>query len=465
MTKQNKMPPPTLSEDTKDTVTTARVNLYTDYPFFACLAQYMKPKGSWMVPTAGVSSKSDGADTRGAIFWLNPKFGEKCNIRDMVWILAHEVMHFVTATMSRQPEGANHMLWNVASDIAINYILSDREQGAGLPLPRPDVIKPLFGDEFAKYNGWVTEDIYYDLLREHQKNCPYCQQKMKQSGDQKDDQQNSGQGDNQKDDQSGDQQQSGGSGEDFGDSDYCPGPGGGKDYTSGEGNAKDGCFKGYWWDGSGSETTKDMSDEEIAEWKNRISSAAATARQAGKLSGDLSKFVTDLMQPRKDWRKLLRNATNRCLRKRWDWKKVGRRTAGRVRTPGKSPYLPTAVSYIDTSGSMSDEDITQAITEVSSIISLGGGKGILILGDAEVYYCGEMTVDGLRTLPVKRGGTDFRCVFDKITEEDIHPAIFIGFSDLEGPFPDNPPDFPVIWCRPEGWKSDAPWGKVIDIDL
>lgn len=436
---QGKMPAPKLEEETKDKVITARVNLYSDHPFFAQLAQYLQPRPSWTVPTAGVDSN--------ARFFLNPDFGKACNIKDMTFVVAHETMHLVTATCARMPEGADRNLWNIASDIAINYLIANKEHGAGIDLPRPEVIKPLYGGKFEKYWGWITEEIYYDLLRTKKK-CPGCQEANKQ--------QSGGQGN---------QPQSGGSGQpqdDDGD-----GEGQGQEGAGGEQHSDDCPFKGYWYDQSGSMCghAGGMSEEDIAEWKNRVANAAAEARNQGKLPGALGNFVTDLMQPKKNWRRELRMATNRALRKKYDWKKVSRRTAGMVRTPGKSPYMPEALMYMDTSGSMSDDDIREAINEMAEIVRLAGGKCTLILGDAEVYYVGEVNIKALTDLPVQRGGTNFIPVFEEIEARDLKPAIFIGFTDLEGPFPEFAPNYPVVWCRPSGYKAEAPWGRVIDIEL
>jgi len=157
---------PVLDQETKDKITTARVDLYTHFPFFAHLAQYLSANASWLVPTAGVTANNQ--------LFINPKFAKKCNVSDMIAILAHEVMHLVTATCAREPEGAHPEAWNWATDIAINYLLFNKEHGAGMDLPREEVIRPLFGGEFAKYDGWPAEDIYYDLIKEHKNKCPHC---------------------------------------------------------------------------------------------------------------------------------------------------------------------------------------------------------------------------------------------------------------------------------------------------
>ncbi len=465
-----------LDEDTMDKIIEARIILHSEFPFFGQLSQYLIPRASWIVPTAAV--------TVDAKFLVNPDFMKTLSTRETVFVCAHETMHMVTDTINRRPAGANPMMWNMASDCAINYLILDEENGAGMQMPTS--INPIYGGEWAKYHGWTTEEIYYDMLKHAKMNpeqCPMC------GGDKgkKDQSDSGGQGKGDKGDEGDEKQEASGGGEGDeegdGDTEGDGGSGGGDEDTeddgegegnnrcscnsSGQGNsAGEGMGKGYWWDNSADDfTDSNVNDEQASEWKQRCASAAAEARAAGKLPGALGQFVTDLVQPQRNWRRELRLAAHRALRRRYDWKRVSRRTAGVVRTPGKSPYMPTAVCYIDTSGSMSDEDIREAVIEVADIIKHGGGKGYLILGDAEIYFCGEVTRDALKTLPVQRGGTDFRPIFQKIEDDDLKPQIFIGFTDLEGPFPPIQPKYPVIWCRPKGWKGEAPFGKIIDIEL
>lgn len=408
-----------LDTELKDKIITARIELLSQHPFFGQLAQYLYPTATDSIETAAVDGESQ--------FLINPKFGMSCNINDMLFVVVHETMHLATSTHSRFPEYGNKQIWNIASDIAINYIILNKDHGAGIDLPREDLIVPLYKG-FEKYWGLATEEIYYRLLKES-KDCPVCNG----SG--------SGESGNSK---------SGGSGQ----------PGSSRSHSG------DCPFKGFWVDESGSMcgSAEGMTEDQVNQWKRRISNAAAQARQAGNLPGALDYFVTDLLQPKKNWKRELRMETCKALRRRYDWKRISRRTAGIVRTPGQSPYLPSALLYMDTSGSMSDNDLREAINEMAEIVRIAGGRATLILGDAEIYYSGEISLKELSKLPVQRGGTNFIPLFEHIEEKKLKPSVLVGFSDLEGPFPACTPDFPVIWCRPKGWKAKAPFGRIIDIE-
>jgi predicted metal-dependent peptidase len=419
----------------------ARIELYRRHPFFATLAQHLEVVETKAIPTAAVTWNNS--------LLINPDFAKKLDHKGMVFVNAHEVMHIVTACFDRRPPGADNIVWNQANDIRINQMI---HYDSEMEVPDPEVIKPLgIGPDFEKYkdNQWQTELIYRDLMqnRPEESNCPFC-----------------GKGENEGEDE-GSEGGGQGSGEDNSD---CPFHGDDCDnHGHSTGSDADGDYEGYWWDDSAERIKKDKpTEQQKEEWRKRISSAAAKAKSAGQLPGGLEAFVTDILHPKHDWRQVLLNSVRSSLKGRWTWRKTGRRTAGIVRTPGRDPKPPEALIYIDTSGSMSDDELRRAIAEIAEILRLTGGKGRLLLGDAEIYYDGEIDIGSLTNLPIQRGGTDFRPVFDKIAEGTT-PKIFVGFSDLCGPFPENAPDYPVIWCVPksEYGMGSAPWGETIEVDL
>lgn len=383
----------------------ARYRLESKSPFIAQLARYLKPCISDKVSTAGVSSNGD--------LIINREFAEKLSDDDMVWLLAHEVMHLVTSTHARTPIGVVHHIWNIASDIVINHIITDDMK---LTIINPKVAVPFYGGEWSKYKDWTTEAVYRALIEDIEQTTGMSLAEFLEN-----------------------YSESGASG--VGDK---------------------GKLKGNWWDapeippGTGSDN----------EWKQRIASAAAAARQAGKLSGKLEQFVTSILAPKRDWRKELRTAARTNLKTQWTWRLPSRRTSGKVRTPGKERNAPTAICYIDTSGSMSNEQLQRCLSEICSIFRLCGGNGHLILGDCEIYFSGPMNASKLGALEnVKRGGTDFNVLFKHIDETFVKkPSILIAFSDCEGPFPQSAPSYPVIWCQPADGAA-PPWGRVIKISV
>lgn len=434
----------------EEKITKARMRLWNLCPFFSMIALHFgNAKPVTFLPTAAVTGRGD--------FLLNEEFAARLSVSDMTFVIAHEVMHIVTTTAGRLPPKANPVLFNVASDCAINYMLCHPEKGAGIPILDPDIGMAIYGHyseevmsklpvmkddkgnalpprDWAKYDGWGTEEIYFDLFEE-------LSEQLRDMLDK------------------------------------------GEGYSEeGTGQGQD-PFSGWWWDDSAERMTGNgkedpdavdedgepidtsMTEEQRREWCQRVQNAAACAKAAGKLPGVLDKFCADILKPDYNWKNEIRRIASKNLRRRYTWKRASRRTLSTVRTPGKAPESPSCVLYMDTSGSMSDEDMTRCISEMHEIVRLCGGKAWLILGDCVIYYSGDVDLAALKQLPVQRGGTDFRPIFDTIEESDRpKPQLFIGFTDCGGEFPEQQPAFPVVWCVPDG-HGTPPWGKKIEVKV
>lgn len=225
-----------------------------------------------------------------------------------------------------------------------------------------------------------------------------------------------------------------------------------------------GKLKTKWCDPESCKCEEMFQDEaEAHKWKTRIVTAAEAAKGQDNSPGSLSDFIAELTKPKKNWIRVLSLAAQGALRRTYSWRRPNRRTTalGLV-TPSTMPEPPEVVVYLDTSGSMCDDLLNEGLTEIAGILQVA--KATMILGDAEVYFCGPIRREQLSKLPMQRGGTDFNVVFDKIKEQKLKPRLFIGFSDLCGPFPDQQPAYPVIWCRSSGSHAEPPWGQLIDMN-
>lgn len=401
----------------RNKIVIARRTMVEQFPFFGYIAMHLEPLETEEVPTMAVTSDKK--------FLVNRKFADSITEKELMWGIAHEAMHLVTESTGRFPTRGNKTLWNFATDIANNYLLSNPEKGAGLPVPS---FNPLYNG-FEKYWGKTAEAIYYDMLQENfTLGCNKCE----------------------------------GSGEDGEKEQEGSGAG-----DSGHGDHSEGKCK-HWYDDSGSRCSE-ATQEDREVWKRIVQQAAEQARQAGNLPGALGEFITELSQPKKDWRRELQYYVSVFCKRRYDWKIRNRRTvASRIITPGYSPFLPRGIVGMDTSGSMSDDDIRKCINEHAGILAVAGGEGKLGLFDAELYYFGDVSIQAITRLPVQRGGTDFRPFFEMVDKEQEKPAYVVVFTDLMGPFPTEAPEYPVIFCVPKGTSSEHfPWNsaRVIEIDI
>lgn len=213
-------------------------------------------------------------------------------------------------------------------------------------------------------------------------------------------------------------------------------------------------------DGSGS---IDPGRDEAA-WRSRVVGAFQSAVAMGSVPAGLERAISGLLEPEIDWRERMRLAVSDALgRSRVDWAVPGRRTEGTgVHTPAEI-FLGHEVSVaVDTSGSVSEENLRRACSEIMGIVEEAGGEGRFLVGDAEVHadmLLREFDAGSLGG----GGGTSFIPVFDHL---EAHPTrMLIYFTDTFGSFPEREPGYPVVWAVYEGAAKAArvPFGEVVVI--
>lgn len=132
------------------------------------------------------------------------------------------------------------------------------------------------------------------------------------------------------------------------------------------------------------------------------------------------------------------------------------------------------VFALDTSGSMSAEELVAGLNEVRSILSSFNALVHFVCCDAaadEVLTLQSTNQPNWEQFPVVGGGgTDFSPVFELVERERaagrMTPQAIVYFTDGGGSFPANPPQgVPVIWVNTSKHtrQDHYPWGVVIDV--
>jgi predicted metal-dependent peptidase len=242
----------------------------------------------------------------------------------------------------------------------------------------------------------------------------------------------------------------------------------------GEGGGEGEGFDEHDWDGA-----KEMTDQEKEELHREIDRAIRqgqiAAKKAGLGAGGLDRELGDLMEPKVDWREVLREFVKSICNAKdtSSWRRVNRRFIG------SDIYLPTLVGErvghivigIDTSGSIGVKELSDFLSEVKGIADeVRPEKVDLLYWDSEVAgheEYDEYSVANIvsSTKPRGGGGTSPSCVTAYLKDKGIKPECVIMLTDGHvgddwgGEWP-----CPVLWTIVAGNTDVAPNGKTIHIN-
>lgn len=101
-------------------VSKAKALLILDHPFFGTAVSRRPIKYGDEVPTAGMSATGQ--------IMLNPEWVEPLTVKEIMFLLAHEAMHYMLSHALRR-QHRDHKAWNVACDKVINDTLIDAKVG------------------------------------------------------------------------------------------------------------------------------------------------------------------------------------------------------------------------------------------------------------------------------------------------------------------------------------------------
>ena len=410
-------------------ILTARMRLLLDQSFYGLLIMHVKIALSDLNESAWTDNQQ--------YIYFNPDFLDSISDRELVYVLEHEVMHIVLKHVERMLSGDfDAELYNIASDIVVNSSIMRAHGGkeSSISIQAYGGAQMHKAPDGSEGYDYTVEEIYRTLETRYKKLKEDMERQLKDDGyegwdihiiD----------GDNYADDKNA------------------------------AGNIDDG------------ESNLDKMLIHMA-WQSWIISAAEMAvKYGGKGIGSLPMFVERyiryIKQPELDWRIILNEFVQEEVND-YSFSPPDKRFS-------ESPfYLPDyndtefrvekMLFMIDTSGSMSDEDISDVYSEIKGAIDQFNGKlqGWLGFFDAAVYppqpFSDEEEFDIIR--PEGGGGTRFDIIFDYVRDEmtEEAPVLIIILTDGYAPFPAEraAEDKPVLWILINSYVN-PPWGKVARI--
>lgn len=418
--------------DVETKLATARTRLILDKPFLGALVLRLP-----MV--AGDPSWCESTFTDGKTFYYNRDYIDALDADQTQFALSQQALHCALSHFHRRGHRIGHR-WDLACAYAVTPLLIND----GLK-PVPDVMY------LRDYEGMTAEEIYPCLKDNDNSGERDLEQQVSDSSDNHDNDSKKGEGEDKgnQDRQRNDQQD--------GQGDQKESP---DDQGEGEGKGK-----------GGAPAPAPMNPQELdalsVQWQQRMAGAAQQALQSGKLEGEMARMVDYLLQPKLPWRMLLARYMSATARDDYSYARPSTRRGDPAVYPTLRSHETNIVVAIDTSGSISADEIQEFISEIDAIKSQVRARVTLLTCDSDLNHGCPWTFEAWDefTYDVELrggGGTNFRPVFDWVDALDSAPGLVIYFTDGEGIFPDAEPDYPVSWLV-KG-KAKVPFGQRIQLN-
>lgn len=425
--------------DIENKLVSARTRLILDKPFLGALVlrlPMMEGDPSWCKTTF-----SDGKT-----LYYNAEYINSLDIDQTQFALSHEALHCALSHFYRRGHRIKTR-WDLACDYAVNPLLIND----GLK-PTPDAAY------LEEYKGMTAEEIYPCLDDEDDEDD---EQEQDSDTDDNEDLENKHQGDAGNDNSEKEPEQ-----DDRSDSENEPEQ---DDRSEGAGSSNQNENQSNG--GSAAPEPQPMSGQEQedlnTQWQQRLAAAAQTAHQRGQLGGEMARMVDFLLQPRLPWRMLLQRYMTMTARDDYSYSRPSSRRGNPAVFPRLRSSETSVVVVIDTSGSISEEEIGEFISEIDAIKSHVRARITLLTCDSELnhgcpwYF--DPWDDFSRDIAILGGGgTNFRPPFEWIEKQDRAPDLLVYFTDAMGIFPRAEPMYPVLWLV-KG-QATVPFGQRVQLN-
>lgn len=192
---------------------------------------------------------------------------------------------------------------------------------------------------------------------------------------------------------------------------------------------------------------------------------------AGRMGGKMPRAISDMLEPKVDWRDALREFVSASVRGKdeYTWRRMNKRhMANDIYLPSMdNETIGGVVVAIDTSGSIGEKELNEFATELVSICEVATPEKVTIIWwDAEVAGTQEFSGDytGLASMlkPQGGGGTKVSCVSEYINKERINADCVIVFTD--GYVEDSVTwdiSSPTLWMVTQCKSFEPPSGRKV----
>lgn len=360
-------------EQARQTILKARIAMVLRHGMFGQLAMRLK--------LVNADSWLTTAATDGRHFYYNSKFINMLDTQQNIFLFCHELLHCAYDHMERG-KGKHKTIANIAMDYVVNADCIKYNMGKKITQV------PLLYDK--KYEDWSFEQVYEDLM----KNAKTIDMDdlMEALLDEHMDGDKDGNGEGDGDDKNG------------------------------KGRPK---------------LTPEERQQIRDEFKEAMLSAAQAAG-AGNTPGNLQRMIRELTSPKINWRELITQQIQSTIKNDYTWVVPNKKmfSSGFCLPSMKRDETIDVCVAIDTSGSISEKQLTTFVSEVYGIMGSYDDFNIKVwCFDTSIHNPQDYDIgNGHELVNYKAagfGGTDFDANWRWMKDEGVEPKLLIVFTDGE----------------------------------
>ena len=370
------------------------LDLLWNEPFFSHILRTVTKVRTDSIPTAGVSAKDGNVR-----LWWNPKFIGGLAPRKIRGLLKHECWHIIfehITTRRHEP----HLLWNYATDWAINSMIPEDElPEGGLRPGRPfdelseDHLLKMSDDQISRYNTLSSFQASLPL----EKSAEWYFAAIQDNEDVKNALQDSGDGDGM--------------------------PGGMDDHDG--------------WDDLTNEEREIVKGKTKKILEDAVKEADNASRGWGSVSSAQRKVIRDIVSTTIPWQSVLKQfcGMSRRANRTSNVKRLNRKYPG-VHPGVNHGYTSSIAVYVDQSGSVSDENLELLFGELKNLARRT--EFVIYNFDTEVDEKSERTWRRGKTSGIDRtrfGGTCFKAPTEHANKNSNRFDGYLILTDGEAPDP------------------------------
>lgn len=408
----------------------ARMRILCNHGFYGLLLMHM---------IYSIDEGCETAYTDGERIAFSPTFLEELSDKELDFVMMHEILHVVLQHCLRGEDKDNER-YNIAADIVINSTImhENDDKASSITLSKYGESMHIAPD--GKEGYLYTAEEVYEMLQSKQKDSDSGNEKSIKAG-------NVGS----KKGRAGKVQQS--------------------RKNMDKPVAKRWDDHSQWGKFEEDSKLRDVWVKNFAECCEAIN-VRDKSNNRGTLPMFAQRMLEKLKEPQTDWRTILNDFIQEEICD-YSFSPPDRRFQDSpfflpdFNEMGKNDSVSDILFFIDTSGSISDNDMTTAFSEIKGAIDQYDGKlkGWLGFFDAAIIEPKPFSSfeEFIVIKPAGGGGTDFQIIFEYVDQhmKGKEPNCIIILTDGYAPFPKEElaNDIPVLWLI-NNQDVTPPWGKV-----